>query len=317
VSELVAQLGAAPEHRRGLREALADAFGDRSLLLAYWLPDRGHYVDAEGHRVELPEGGSRAWTPVQRDGAPLAAIVHDAALADERELLTAAGAAAGLALENERLQAELRARVEELQRSRERIIEAGLAERRQLERNLHDGAQQRLVALSLTMRLARERVDRDPRGARQLLDEASREVEAATSELRELARGIHPAVLSDRGLPAAVRALGARMPMPVVLVEAPHDRLAPTVEIASYYVIAEALTNVAKYADASSAQVRIIETNGSVTVEVSDDGAGGADPDHGSGLRGLADRVASLDGSLEVDSSAGLGTTVRAKIPCA
>jgi signal transduction histidine kinase len=317
VSELVAQLGAAPEHRRGLREALADAFADPSLLLAYWLSDRGHYVDAEGRRVELPEDGSRAWTPVQRDGKPLAAIVHNAALADERELLTAAGAAAGLALENERLQAELRARVEELERSRERIIEAGLAERRQLERNLHDGAQQRLVALSLTMRLARERVNRDPQGARQLLDEASNEIEAATSELRELARGIHPAVLSDRGLPAAVRALGARMPMPVVLVEAPQARLAATVEIASYYVIAEALTNVAKYADASSAHVRINETNGSVTVEVSDDGAGGADPERGSGLRGLADRVASLDGSLEVDSSAGRGTTVRAKIPCA
>ena len=317
VSELVAQLGAAPEHRLGLREALAEAFGDPTLLLAYWLPERGRYVDAEGHRVELPQGGGRAWTPVHRDGAPLAAIVHDAALADERELLTAAGAAAGLALENERLQAELRARVEELQGSRERIIEAGLAERRQLERNLHDGAQQRLVALSLTIRLARERLDRDPEGARQLLAEASQEVAAATSELRELARGIHPAVLSDRGLPAAVGALAARMPMPVVLVEAPPARLAPLVEIASYYVVAEALTNVAKYAHATSAEVRITQANGSVTVEVSDDGVGGANPDRGSGLRGLADRVSSLDGSLEVDSSAAHGTTVRAKIPCA
>jgi signal transduction histidine kinase len=316
VSQLVAQLGASPESRRGLREALADAFGDPSLLLVYWLPERGHYVDAQGQKVELPEGGDRAWAPVQRGGAPLAAIIHDAGLADERELLTAAGAAAGLALENERLQAELRARVDELQRSRENIIQAGLAERRQLERNLHDGAQQRLIALSLTMRMARERLDRDSEGARRLLDEAALEVSAASSELRELARGIHPAVLSDRGLPAAVGALAARMPMPVVLDEAPQARLAPLVEIAGYYVVAEALTNVAKYAEATSARVRIMNTNGSVIVEVSDDGVGGADPERGSGLRGLADRVSGLDGSLEVDSSADHGTTVRARIPC-
>lgn len=317
VSELVAQLGAAPERRRGLREALADAFGDPSLVLAYWLPDRERYVDADGHPVDLREDRGRTWTPVQRDGEPLAAIVHDAALADERQLLATAGAAAGLALENERLHAELRARVEELERSRQRLIEAGLAERRKLERNLHDGAQQRLIALALGLRLARDRVLRDPEGARELLDEATIEAEAATAELRELARGIHPAVLSDRGLPAALKALAARMPMPVELVEAPSARLTPTVEIASYYVIAEALTNVAKYAGASTARVRVARNNASVTVEVSDDGVGGADPDKGSGLRGLADRVAALDGRLEVDSPPGQGTTIRARIPCA
>ncbi len=317
VSELVARLSAAPERRWGLRDALADAFGDPSLMLAYWLPDRGHYVDAGGHRVRLPRGGGRAWTPVQRNGAPLAVIVHDAALADERQLLTTAGAAAGLALENERLQAELRARVEELERSRQRIIEAGLAERRKLERNLHDGAQQRLVALSLNMRLARDRIADNPERARELIVEAMGELESATAELRELARGIHPAVLSDRGLPAAVKALAARMPVPVSLVQMPPERLSPLVEIASYYVVAEALTNIARYAEATSAEVRITQSNGSVTVEVSDDGVGGADPEHGSGLRGLADRVASLDGSLEVDSSTGRGTTVRAKLPCA
>ncbi|MBV9801013.1 MAG: hypothetical protein JO039_23395 [Solirubrobacterales bacterium] len=317
VSELVARLSAAPERRRSLRDALADAFGDPSLMLAYWLPDREQYVDADGHRVELPRDAGRAWTPVQRNGAPLAVIVHDAALADECQLLTAAGAAAGLALENERLQAELRARVEELERSRQRLIEAGVAERRKLERNLHDGAQQRLVALSLNMRLARDRIADDPDGARELIVEAMGELESATAELRELARGIHPAVLSDRGLPAAVKALAARMPVPVSLVEMPPARLSPLVEIASYYVVAEALTNVAKYARATAAEVRITQSNGSVTVEVSDDGVGGADPEHGSGLRGLADRVGSLDGSLEVDSPARHGTTVRATIPCA
>jgi signal transduction histidine kinase len=318
VNELVASLSAAPENRRGLRDALADAFGDPSLVLAYWLPERERYVDAAGHDITLPDGdGQRTWTSVARNGAPLAAIVHDVSLADERDLLETAGAAAGLALENERLHVELRARVEELERSRERIIEAGLAERRKLERNLHDGAQQRLVALALTMRLARDRLERDPEGARELLDEAAVELDSATSELRELARGIHPAVLSERGLPAAVKALAARVPVPVQIVETPDERLPPVVEIAGYYVIAEALTNITRYAHASAARVKVSRTNGSVTVEVTDDGIGGAEPSRGTGLRGLADRLAALDGRLEVTSAAGRGTTIRARIPCA
>jgi len=318
VTELVASLNAAPEGRRGLREALADAFGDPTLVLAYWLPERGHYVDADGHQVELPDpGGDRASTPVARNGAPLAAIIHDRALAHERGLLETAGAAAGLALENERLHAELRARVTELERSRERIIEAGVAERRKLERDLHDGAQQRLVALALNLRLAHDRFDRDPAGARELIKEAMAELESATEELRELARGIHPAVLSDRGLPAAVKALAGRVPVRVELVETPTDRLPALVEIASYYVIAESLTNTTKYAHASAAQVTVNQHNGSVTIEVTDDGIGGADPARGSGLRGLADRVAALDGKLEIDSAVGHGTTIRARLPCA
>jgi signal transduction histidine kinase len=318
VTELVARLSAGADRGPALCDALADAFGDPSLQVAYWLPERRIYVDPEGHPVDLPDGtGDRIWTPVQRDGEPLAAIIYDAALADEHTLLETAGAAAGLALENERLHAELRARVEELERSRERLIEVGLAERRKLERNLHDGAQQRLVALALNIRLARDRLDRDPEDARELLSEAMSELESATAELRELARGIHPAVLSERGLPAAVRALAGRLPVPVEVVETPEERLEPRVEIASYYVVAEALTNVARYSGAGIAQVRIARANGSVLVEVSDDGIGGADPVQGSGLRGLADRVAALDGSLEVDSPAGSGTTVRARIPCA
>jgi signal transduction histidine kinase len=317
VSELVARLSAAPERRGGIAEALADTFDDRSLILAYWLPERGHYVDADGHRVELPESGSgRAWTPVAHEGEPLAAIIHDASLADERELLETAGAAAGLALENERLDAELRARVEELERSRQRLIDVGLSERRKLERNLHDGAQQRLVALALSLRLAHDRLARDPKQSRKLLEESMAELEAATSELRELARGIHPAVLSDRGLAAALNALAGRLPVAVEVVEIPPQRLPPGVEIASYYVVAEALTNVAKYAHANIARVSVAQVNGSVTVEVSDDGAGGADPSHGSGLSGLADRVAALDGRLQVLSAPGSGTTIRAEIPC-
>jgi signal transduction histidine kinase len=316
VSELVARLGEGPERRGRLRDALADALGDPTLELAYWIPDREIYVDAEGASVELPRRGSgRAAAAVERDGALLGAIVHDNSLSEERELVSAASAAAALAIENERLDAELRARVEELRRSRERLIEVGLAERRALERNLHDGAQQRLVALALSLRLARGMVDEDPGGAGEMLDEAQLELAEATAELRELARGIHPAVLSDRGLSAALEALAGRAPLPVEILETPAERLPAVVEAAAYYVVAEALTNVARYARAEHAEVRITRENGRVTVLVADDGVGGADPVGGTGLQGLADRIAALDGRLEVESPPGGGTTVRARIP--
>jgi signal transduction histidine kinase len=221
-----------------------------------------------------------------------------------------------LALENERLDAALRARVEELRESRSRIVKAADEERRRLERDLHDGAQQRLVALALTLRLARSKLDGEPEAAAELLDEAASELGLATEELRELARGIHPAVLTDRGLEAAIDALAGRAPIPVQLVELPHGRLPSDVESAAYFVVAEALTNIAKYARATHAEVRIAQSNGVVTVEVRDDGVGGADPSRGTGLRGLADRIASLDGRLDLSSPADGGTVVRAVVPC-
>jgi signal transduction histidine kinase len=317
VGELIGRLGEGRERRGTLRDALADALGDPSLQLAYWLPDRERYVDATGTPVDLPAPGSaRAWTAVARDGSPLAAIVHDPALAEDGELVDAVGAAAGLALENERLDAELRARVEELRDSRQRLIEAGLAERRALERNLHDGAQQRLVSLAINLRMARGKVDADPEGAGELLDEAMGELDEATSELRELARGIHPAVLSDRGLPAALDTLAGRSPVTVDVTHTPSERLPAPVEVVAYYVVAEALTNVAKYARAERAEVRVTRDNGHVLVMVSDDGVGGADPSGGSGLRGLADRLAAFDGRLDVESPHGGGTTITAQIPC-
>ncbi len=205
----------------------------------------------------------------------------------------------------------------ELRASRSRIVEAADDARRRLERNLHDGAQQRLVSLSLALRLAQSRLREDPDGAEQLLTGAADELNHALAELRELARGIHPAVLTDRGLPAALEALASRAPLPVELSAELEDRLPGPVEAAAYYVVAEALTNVAKYSGASAAEVRAQRLNGRVVVEVSDDGIGGADPSVGSGLRGLADRVEALDGQLEVESSAGEGTTVRAVIPLA
>jgi signal transduction histidine kinase len=220
-----------------------------------------------------------------------------------------------LAAENEQLNEQLRAKVEELRASRMRIVEAGYAERRRVERDLHDGAQQRLVALTMSLRLARSRLDSDPAGAGTLLDEALQELAEATSELRELARGIHPAVLSDRGLAAALEGLAQRSPVPVEITSTPSEHLEPSIESAAYFVVAEALTNVARYARADAAEVSVLRRDGWVEIEVRDDGVGGADPENGTGLRGLEDRVAALDGSLEVRSPPARGTVVRARIP--
>ena len=214
-----------------------------------------------------------------------------------------------------RLNVELHARLEELAASRARIVTAGDVERRRLERNLHDGAQQRIVALSLSIRVALSKLDTDPAAARAVLEDAGEEVSFALDELRELARGLHPAVLTNRGLPAAVEALAGRAPVAVELAEMPDERLPAPVEAAAYYLIAEALTNVAKYAAATAVRVRVVAGDGSVTVEVTDDGVGGADPAGGSGLRGLADRVEALGGSLEVHSPAGDGTSLRGTLP--
>jgi signal transduction histidine kinase len=283
----------------------------------FWLEDKGKWVDAAGHKVELPpdDHPARAWTAVELEGRRVGAIVHDRTLSDDPELLGSVTAAAGLAMENERLQAQLHARVEELRTSRARIVEAGTAERRRLERNLHDGAQQRLVALSLTLRLAQTKVHKDPEKADELLAGAQQELTLALGELRELARGIHPAILSDRGLGAALEALAGRAPIEVDLTEIPSDRLPEPIEAAAYFLVAEALTNVVKYAHASQATVSVTRRNGHAVVEVADDGIGGADPERGSGLRGLADRVSALDGRMLLDSPAGSGTRLRAEIP--
>jgi PAS domain S-box-containing protein len=203
----------------------------------------------------------------------------------------------------------------QLRRSRARIVEAGDVERRRLERNLHDGAQQRLVSLSLALRLAQAQVAANPKEAERILSAASNELGQALEELRELARGIHPAVLTDRGLGPALEALAARAPLRVDLALA-EERLPDQVEAAAYYVVSEALANVVKYAEASAVAVRVARDNGRAVVEVADDGVGGANPESGSGLRGLADRVEALDGLLEVESRPGGGTRIRAEIPC-
>jgi signal transduction histidine kinase len=214
-----------------------------------------------------------------------------------------------------RLNAELHARLEELAASRARIVTAGDVARRRLERNLHDGAQQRLVTLSLSLRVAQTKLESDPAAARAALAEAGDELALALDELRELARGLHPAILSERGLRAAVETLAGRAPVPVEIADIPDERLPEQVEAAAYYLIAEALTNVTKYARASTVRVRVAASDSRVVVEVEDDGVGGADAAAGTGLRGLADRVEALGGSLEVVSPVGAGTTLRAEIP--
>jgi signal transduction histidine kinase len=316
VSDLLVRLGEAPDSG-GLRDLLASALGDRSLQLAFWLDDEERWVDASGATATLPDDNDpdRAWTAVELEGHPVGAIVYDVALCEEPDLVRSVAAAAGLAVQNERLQAQLRARVEQLRASRARIVEAGTVERRRLERNLHDGAQQRLVALSLTLRIAQQRVRTDPDASEELLAGAQEELRLAQAELRELARGIHPAILSDRGLEPALEALAGRSPVPVELTELPGERLPEPIEAAAYFVVAEALTNVAKYAGATRATVRVSHAEGAALVEVADDGLGGADPERGTGLRGLADRVQALDGRLSISSPPGAGTRLRAEIP--
>jgi signal transduction histidine kinase len=409
-----------------VQEGLRNALRDQTAVVAYWYEEGAHYVDVEGNRFDLPENTRRrVVTRLDYADAPVAAIVHDAALLQEPELLEGVANAARIALERDKLLVDVRARAkryrallqampdlmfrisrngtynaynapnsrdlvtddvvgltlwdrlpdeladrvlaagraalagepgvieyeidfpegarhyegrfaasaddeflmivreitdrkqqqEELEASRQRIVAAGDAARRKLERNLHDGAQQRLVSLSLSLRLAQNQLRKDPGAAEQLLEASREELGQALEELRELARGIHPAVLTDRGLGAALDTLASRAPLPVEIDCVQHGELPAPVEAAAYYVVSEALTNVTKYAEASVVKVTVGRVDGTAFVEVADDGVGGADPSSGSGLSGLADRVASLSGKLEIDSPPGAGTRVRAEIP--
>jgi signal transduction histidine kinase len=292
------------------------ALRDPSLTLAYWLPEFESWADLDGGAVELPaEGSGRATTLIARDGVNLAALVHNRSLNDEPELLDAVSAAAGIALENGRLHAELHARLEDLRGSRERVIEAGQQERQRLERNLHDGAQQRLIALSLNLRLLEERVVDDP-DARVQLDQARREISLSLEELRDVAHGLHPAVVSGHGLEVALESLAAGAAVPVLLTVELEGRVNERLEVAAYYVVSESLANIGKHAEASSATVGVVRANGNLVVEIVDDGVGGADSEAGTGLRGLADRVEALGGRLRVWTPRGGGTRVRAEMPC-
>jgi signal transduction histidine kinase len=298
-----------------LRDTLARALGDSTLQLAFRLPDGAGYLDTTGQVVDPARPGpGRAVTPVTE--ASGAVLVHDGGLEQEPQLIRLTAAAASMALEHTRLQAEVQAQLEQVRASRARLVEAGDAERRRLERDLHDGAQQRLVTLSLALGMARDRAAEADPELGSLIESASKEAREALTELRELARGIHPAVLTETGLTGAIQALVERSPVATTITAVPHERYPAAIEATAYFVVSEALVNVAKHARADGAQVMIRKFPGRLLVEVSDDGAGGARSEGGSGLRGLADRVASVGGMLRVDSPPGGGTRLEADIPC-
>ncbi|MEO3821696.1 sensor histidine kinase [Plantactinospora sp. B24E8] len=313
VADLVVRLGAGAG-TPSIQRALAETLHDPTLRVTYRVPGVDRYVDLDGH--DLPPDAGAAVTRIDRNGEPLALLVHDRTLLDNPELVDAACAAVALALENERLTADLRARLREVAESRNRVLRAAEDERRRLERDLHDGVQQRLLSIPLVLGLADAALDERPERTRALITEARGTAFAVLGELRAIGQGIHPPVLTERGLEGAVRELMALTPVPVSL----RVRLAApppaSVETTAYYVVAEALANVTKHADAGRAEVRIDADTGRLTVEVVDDGRGGADTAAGTGLRGIAERARNNGGRLTLTSPPGGGTRVEAVLPC-
>ena len=310
VADLVVELG---ENRSGtLRDQFARALGDPSLQVGYWLPESAAFVAAAGRPLTVPDPGSgRAATVVERDGKPVAILVHDPAVLGDRGLVEAVSSAAGLAAANARLQAEVRARLAEIAASRRRILEAGDEERGRLERRLRDGAQRRLGEIAEALRLARQSATGQATAER--VARAELQLARTQEDLGRLARGLHPQQLSGQGLGAALAALTGDFPLRVDLT-VPVTATSPSVAACVYFVCSEALANVAKHASASAVQISVTARAGAITVEVADDGVGGADP-KGQGIRGLADRVETLGGTLTVASAPGQGTRLTALIP--
>jgi signal transduction histidine kinase len=318
IAGLVVQLEGLPS-TAVLQGSLREALADPGLEVFRWDPARAGFADAAGGLVSPPvDGPTRAALTIDDGAQPLLAIAYDPVLRDDPGLVTAAVAAVRLAAENERLQAEVRAQLADVRASRARLAEAQDTERRRIERDLHDGAQQRLVSLRISLELLRRRLgdDADPATLAEL-DAAAGEARAAIDELRDLAQGLHPAVLAEAGLGRALQSLADRSSVPVSVVADLDGRLPPAIEATAYFVVAEALTNTAKHAGASAATIRARQDADHLVVEVSDDGRGGADADRGSGLRGLEDRVAALGGSLRITSPDGGGTVVAVELPCA
>jgi signal transduction histidine kinase len=318
VGEMVLELGS-DLSLEGLRAALARALGDPSVEMGLWHEGSGEYRDWTGRTIALPGAGDRRvanrinWT-----GGPVAVVVHDQALSGDPQLVRTMASALRLVAERARLLEHLHGQLEEVRASRARIAEADDAARRRLERDLHDGAQQRLVTLSMTLASTLRQLRDLPEASdlQATLALAGDELRQSLAELRELAHGIHPTVLSDHGLAGAIQSLAARMPIPVDVVAVP-DRFPPTLEATAYYVLCEALTNVARHSGASHARVSAVAGHGRLVLEVVDDGAGGAVAKSGSGLRGIADRVEACGGALSVESPPGGGTHLRAELPCA
>lgn len=318
IADLVISLDAVPSSL-DLRVALRDALGDPSLEVYRWDTAMAGYRDSAGARAVPPaDGPTRAVVTLADDRGPGLVIALDPVLRDDPGLVAAAVAAVRLAVENERLQAEVRSQLEDVRASRARIVEAQDAERRRLERDLHDGAQQRLVSLQLSLQLLRRQLppDADPATIAEL-EAAAAESEAAIREIRELARGVHPAILTESGLGAALASLADRSVVPVTLDVSIDERPPAPVEATAYFVVAEALTNAARHSGATRIEVRASRDADRLLVEVVDDGSGGADPRTGSGLAGLADRVAALGGTFTLMSPPDLGTRLLVELPCA
>ncbi|MCZ2405058.1 two-component sensor histidine kinase [Paenarthrobacter sp. Z7-10] len=313
LGDLMVEIGAAPLSE-GLVRALRRSVHDPTLSLWQWSEALQQYVDDHGMPRMLPDGETgRAAMVLERRGTPFGALVFDETLREQPQLLAALRSATALSLENQRMEEQLRNQLIDVRRSRERIVTAGDHRRRQLERDLHDGAQQRLVAVVLGLSRAQRLTGSED--VRALIEQAGRELRDALVELRELARGVYPPSLRERGLIGAVTALAERVPLPIQVVADLPDQPPPPVELAAYFICAEAVTNAVKYASATRIQLTVATDAGQLSITISDDGIGGADPSSEGGLLGLADRAAALGGSLEVHSPVGQGTTVRARLP--
>ncbi|MBA3797585.1 MAG: sensor histidine kinase [Geodermatophilaceae bacterium] len=304
-----------PEH---IESALRQALADPSIEVRHWDAELNRWTDEQGDPAQAPqEADGRSVLLLERHGSPVAAVVHDAVLLEDPGLLASVGAVLRLSIDNDRLSAQVQRQLEEVHASRARILAAADEERRGIERDLHDGAQHRLLGISMSLQDVRSQAASigAPEVLLDRLELVAVELREAMREMRELARGIHPAVLTNEGLEPAVRTLARRCTVPVELGIDLNGRLPAPVETAAYYVVAEGLTNVARHSHATRSRVQLGLENGSLVVEVSDDGSGGASPVNGSGLRGLSDRVAALDGVLTVTSRRSGGTCLRAEIP--
>jgi signal transduction histidine kinase len=311
VADLVVEVG---ETRSGtIRGELSQALGDPSLEIGYWLPNLGTYVDAEGRTLALPEPGSgRSMTVLEHQGQPVAALLHDPAVLDDPGLVQGVASAAQLAAANARLRADVRAQVEELTASRRRLLETADEQRRLLERRLHDGAAARLRELAVILRHSESFATTERTRAQ--IAHAQEQLSHTLEDLNRLATGLHPRALAGQGLQNALAELARDVPIPVDL-EVTSAQLPPRINAAVYFICAEALTNTAKHAAASRATVRVSPVDSRLNVEVTDDGIGGADLSRGSGLNGLADRIETLGGALQIESPPGRGTRLAAEIP--
>ena len=313
VADLVMQVNAAASPA-GVQEALSRTLADPGLRVLFWSADPGGYVDVHGRPAsDEPTDGQLAFPVTYRDGGPLAMVHANASVAHYRQLLDAALAASSLSLENAALHASLLARLAEVRESRARLAEAAVGERRRIERDLHDGAQQALLALGLT--LGRAQAAADAAAASGLLTQARGELTGALQELRDLASGLHPAVLTQLGLGPALEVVAERLPVPVML-DVPARRWPDAAETTAYFIACEALANVVKHADAKHAHVAVDDRADRLMLGVTDDGRGGAHLDTGHGLLGMRDRATALGGTLTITSPPGQGTTIEANLPC-